>query len=391
MRKVVLSLLSLSAAFCTSIGCASTKHALSGTKNEPSLVTPTHLVDSSKIQFEDDLDFSQLSIAIERQIKAYADGRVPLNGSIQFGSDIFPKSILKDTLIEFRALAEGAANCIRNTSRKDCIASFRTSVRDQYLVYSPNQSESFFTAYYSPEYEGSLTPSPKYALPLYKKPDSAGLTSLTRSQIIFDERLKGKNLEIAYLDASLFDLYMLQVQGGGRVDLIDERQQKQVKYISYAGNNGKKLKFLAKILMEMGLITEADHSFEAQSAVLVAHPELLRTIFDQTPSYVYFTLSTDEPAGVDGIPLTENRSLAIDLKHYPVSGVLNFIEAAEKITSPQGPALAPFSRFFLAQDTGSAITGIARSDLYFGYGKKALDLAKNLNTAGQQYFLVKKL
>src|SRR5690606_5943475 len=115
-------------------------------------------------------------------------------------------------------------------------------------------------------------------------------------------------------------------------------------------------------------------------------------VFNVCPSCVYFKESSEEPVGVNNIPLTEGRSVAIDSRIYKTMGLINFVNTVKASHFDENGKLVkvPFSRFFIAQDTGGAIRGNARCDLYFGYGPQAELTAYNMNEMGEQYFLIKK-
>ncbi len=345
-------------------------------------ITPTIEVDSHSLNFADDLDFKNLNLAIQRQIDAYDSG-IALKGSARFGGHTFNLSILKDSLVLFQELARSTAECLQKKSdRAPCLIKFNESIRSRFRVFRPKPSETKFTAYYSPDFNGSLTPRDRYQLPLYSTPADPTLAESTREEITFDHVLKGRGLECAYIDADLFELYSLQVEGGGRIHLFDENGKETLKYISYQSKNSKSLRFFSKLMLDQGYLTLADQSYATQHRVFLAHPEIQRSLYSQSPSYVYFKLSDQEPLGINNIPLTENRSLAFDPAHYPASGILNFIRV-----TVNGKEI---TRFMLGQDVGGAIKGPARADLYFGFGVEAREAAESLGALGNQYFLIKR-
>jgi membrane-bound lytic murein transglycosylase A len=154
--------------------------------------------------------------------------------------------------------------------------------------------------------------------------------------------------------------------------------------------NNQKFRMIYKYMIERGMITAENSSIEEQRQFLANHPELQKEIFDYCPSYIYFKVTESEPLGIKNIPLTENRSLAMDLKFYPNPGILNFIKAKRPVREDDMVIQKEFSRFFIHQDTGGAIKGPTRSDLYFGFGPEAELSANRLYTYGEQYFLIAK-
>jgi membrane-bound lytic murein transglycosylase A len=139
------------------------------------------------------------------------------------------------------------------------------------------------------------------------------------------------------------------------------------------------------------MLKPGEFSVYHQRKYLVDNPGVLEEVLSICPSYIFFKVTTDEPLGVKNIPLTENRSLATDYRIYKEYGILNFVQAVKPVRNASGDLEhKAFSRFFINQDTGGAIKGNARSDLYFGYGPEAATVANNLKKLGKQYFLIKK-
>ena len=344
-------------------------------------VTKTVEVKASSVSFQDDLDFKLLDTAIQRQIDAYDSG-VDLSGKVQFGSSIFPKTILRDSLVLFQEVARETRECFAEKQRGKCFEQFNREIADRFRVFRPTQDQSRFTAYYSPDFDGSLSPSDQYKLPLFSAPTDPTLLGSSSEQIIYEGVLNGKGLECAYIDADLFQLYSLQIEGGGRIHLHDTTGNIITKHISFDGKNALPLRFFSKLMVQHGYLTAGQVSYDQQHQYFVAHPEVQRTLFSENPSYVYFKLTDEEPLGINSIPLTENRSLAFDPKYFPVSGVLSLIQV-----NVGGKII---TRFMLGQDVGGAIKGPARADLYFGYGEEARVAAESLASFGSQYFLIKK-
>jgi membrane-bound lytic murein transglycosylase A len=184
----------------------------------------------------------------------------------------------------------------------------------------------------------------------------------------------------------------MHIEGGGRVSVQNEKGVLESHYLSYAGSNGKSLKFVSNIMVEMGLLPPGKNSTTAQRNYLAQHPEKAREIFKQSPSYIYFQVTDHPPLGVDNTPLTDNRSIATDRRLYPQKGLISYIMAKRPIQLNDGTIKnIPFSRFFLDQDTGGAIKGKARADLYFGFGPEAEVSANNLTQFGNIYFLIEKM
>lgn len=141
-------------------------------------------------------------------------------------------------------------------------------------------------------------------------------------------------------------------------------------------------------MLRAGMLKPGEASVFNQRLYLEQNPDRQREVFASCPSYIFFQFTQDEPLGVNNISLTENRSLATDYRIYKDYGFLNFIQAQKPIRQNDRIVMRDFSRFFLNQDTGGAIKGQARSDLYFGYGEYASMVANSLKVLGDQYFLM---
>jgi membrane-bound lytic murein transglycosylase A len=345
-------------------------------------VTQTIEADPKSIEFVDDLNFKLLDTAVQRQINAY-DSTLSLSGRVKFGTRIYPKSVLRDSLVLFQELARQNQECMRGDSGKAvCQQRFNEAIQARFRVFRPKSETSRYTAYYSPDFNGSLVPRGKYQLPLYSAPSDPALKESTREAITYSHALEGKGLECAYIDADLFELYSLQIEGGGRIRLFDEEGKETVKYISYHDKNALPLRFFSKLMLEHGWLTAQDLSYSTQHKYFLDHPEVQRKLYSESPSYVYFKLTDEEPLGISSIPLTENRSTAYDPAFFPAPGVLNFIRV-----TVNGKEI---TRFMLGQDVGGAIKGPARADLYFGFGEEARIAAESLGAEGKQYFLIKR-
>src|SRR5690606_6690224 len=163
-------------------------------------------------------------------------------------------------------------------------------------------------------------------------------------------------------------------------------------YLSYDGKNSRSFQMIYKYMLEKGYLEPGNAGIPGQRKFLEENPDKEEEIFGSCPSYVYFKESKEEPVGLNNIPLTEGRSLAIDSRIYKTMGLINFVRTVKASHTEDNGTVkkVPFSRFFIAQDTGGAIRGNARCDLYFGYGPQAELTAYSMNEKGEQYFLVLK-
>ncbi len=362
-------------------------------------VTPTSRVYQS-IEFTDDLDFQNLSLAIDRQLTSYeVQG---MGGTIKFGSVNYPKSVLKESLLLLKEITENGKECLVEQTREYCHTQINTKLNASFLIYKPipkktemgfrtGRNSTHFTSYYSPDLTGSRVKTEKYKHAIYKKPADESQQNYTRVQIDYQGILEGKGLELFYVEDSFFDLYLLHVQGGGRIKIFNEDGTHSFSYLSYDGKNSQPFNMIYKYMVAKGYL-RGDASVPAQRRFLEENPDKLEEIFASCPSYVYFKETVEEPVGLDNIPLTEMRSLALDSKIYKTTGLINFVKAVKPTHIDENGKVvkAPFSRFFIAQDTGGSIRGNARCDLYSGYGPMAELAAYNTNDMGEQYFLIKK-
>lgn len=337
--------------------------------------------------FDDDLNFSGMLLSIERQQAAF--DRLGLKGSIILGGKTFPLSVLQTSLTRFKELVTDTIDCIKNADRVACIDRFNDLLQDKFNFYGPVGDQTapagkkvHYTGYYSPVFKASLTKTDKYPYAIYKKPDDDTLRRKTREQIIFEGALDGLGLEIFYI-ADLFDMYILHLEGGGAVDING-----QIRYLSYQAHNNNKFTFISKYMKAMNYIE--DTSTLAQKSYLESHPEKWREIYSNCPGYIYFTESFTPPLGLEDIPLTDNRSIAQDRKHYNRKGLITFIKAERPVKVDGQVVMKPMTRFYIDQDTGSAIKGEARADIYFGFGDEAALAGQYLNTYGEMVYLIAK-
>ncbi len=243
-----------------------------------------------------------------------------------------------------------------------------------YRVVMDGDPEGVFTGYFEPEYAGSLSPSPRYRAPLYAPPKGAK-TGPSRAEIEAGA-LAGQGLEWLWL-ADPIDAFFLHVQGSGRVRLDDGR----VLRVGYAGNNGRDYVAIGRVLIERGAIPREEISMQSIRAWLAAHPTEASAIMNANPRYIYFRAVEGEgPIGAQGVALEPGRSLAVDPEFLPYGAPL-WLESSD----PDG---RPLRRLVIAQDTGVAIRGAVRGDLFWGAGAEAAAMAGRMNARGGHAILL---
>lgn len=355
--------------------------------------TPTRLLEPTQYpNFSDDLNFDEMNLALDRQIKRFKQR--DLSDSIQFGSKQFSQQKMLDTLIAFKADVKVMQSCLNSKVKSECNKWLDQRIKQNYHIFVPDMgdinygSEEFahFTAYYTPTLKASMRKTKQKPYAIYSMPREGYLRSKTREEIDFKGALRGFGYEMFYTK-DMFELYLMQIEGGGKVIVDNDDGSTKSYYLSYAGTNRKSWRFISKYMYDRGMIS--DRSVASQRKYLKENPRMWRRIYSYCPSYVYFKVTEDPPLGSDMVSLTDNRSIATDYRKYSLKGTLSFIKG--KRPKPVGESgFKSFSRFMIDQDTGGAIKGNARADLYFGEGAYAEKAANSVNNRGQMFFLVLK-
>jgi membrane-bound lytic murein transglycosylase A len=183
------------------------------------------------------------------------------------------------------------------------------------------------------------------------------------------------------------DLFFLHIQGSGKISLEDNGTLD----VHYHTTNGHPYRSIGKTLIESGKIPREEMSMQAIREYVKKHPEEARDIFGSNPSYVFFKIEAEGPLGCLGEALTSGRSLAVDRSIFPMAS-LSFIQTTVPVISGDGKIQEwkACTRFVLNQDTGGAIKGAGRADLFFGSGPYAETAAGHLKHEGDLFFLVMK-
>jgi membrane-bound lytic murein transglycosylase A len=271
------------------------------------------------------------------------------------------------------------------------------------------ESAGFLTGYYEPVVEGSRLPTGVYKYPLYRRPPdlitgaahrpgrkAGGRTAAWRKgadgkRVPYYDRaaieagaLDGKELEICWLKSPV-DAFFIQIQGSARIRLEDG----SVLRVNYDAHNGLPYTPVGRVLIERNLVPREEMSMDRIRQWMDDNPEEAKEVRQQNKSFVFFRVKNlsgkDEAIGGQGIPLTPLRSIAVDAKLHAY-GTPFWIEAELPLEDSGGTQ--PWHHLMIAQDTGSAIVGPARADIYFGAGDAAGRVAGRIRHPGQFVMLI---
>ena len=351
--------------------------------------------------FTDDNDFYQLDQGISMSL-AYLR-KLPPDRPVAFGADSYSVAHLIRSLMAFDDI-------IRKRPAPDV---FNRAIRDHFRVYRstgrPVEQDVLFTGYFEPLLHGSRAPGPGFPVPVHARP--ADLVDIDLGA--FADDLKGRTITGKYTGRTVvpyptrggirrqagfnriappvvwlkdeIDLFILQIQGSGRVELEDGQQFN----VLYDGSNGRPYRSVGRLLIDQGRIPADKMSMQAIRIYLKKHPREAWAIMDQNPRYIFFKKAKNGPLGALGQLLTPLRSLAVDRSLLP-SAALAFIVVPMPQVSQSGniEKWKAYHGFALAQDAGSAIKGPGRIDLFMGAGPRAATAAGHLKHSGALYFLV---
>ena len=271
-------------------------------------------------------------------------------------------------------------------------------------------TDGFLTGYYEPIIDGSSVPNAEFTAPLYRRPPNLVVSGSRKLGDVFpskgakvgrrvgrrkivpyyargeieDGALNGWHPEICWLRSELDVLYV-QIQGSARIRLQDGT----ILRVNYDSHNGWPYTPIGKVLIDRGIMSKDEVSMQHIREWMETNPQAAKDVLQQNKSYTFFRLTDlsneDEPIGAEGVPLVPGRSIAID-RSLHVYGTPFFIEADLPLAG--GKATTKFRRLMVAQDTGSAIVGPARADIYFGAGGDAARMAGRIKNPGRFVMLL---
>lgn len=300
-----------------------------------------------------------------------------------------------------------AAEPLGEATADDARAFFETWFRP-YAARGPDGAEGLFTGYFEMEINGARAPDERFHTPLYRLPKDQVTVNLGA----FDPALKGRRivgrlegrklvpyptrkdiqngalnghaLEMLWLESPV-DLYMLQIQGSGRIRLPDG----SVLRVGFAGHNGHSYASIGRELIRRGELKKGAVTWPAIHDWVARNPDKAPDLFAANPRYIFFRIIDGLPAdagppGSQGVPLTAGRSLAVDTRHVPL-GLPVWLDSVW----PNQPD-RPLRRLMVAQDTGGAIKGEVRGDFFWGTGAAALAEAGKMKSRGRYFLLLPK-
>lgn len=341
----------------------------------------------------------QLLSAVTRHLK-YLHTLSPDN-SISMGKESYPLSWLTESMELFLRLVKETVSAEELSQQ----------VTEHFDIYQAGGRDGFsgqqmlITGYYEPVLNGSLERDENYRWPLYSVPDNL-VTRVTNSKPqVYRKTANGKMVpywsreeieehnylkgyELVFLKDP-FDAFTIHIQGSGKILLPDG----STRSIRYAGSNGRHYSSIGKLMVDKGLMVREEVTMEKLGQYIHEHPEEMKNVLYHNKKYIFFQWAENNsaPKGSAGVELTPERSIAIDTNTLPASAI-GFLITQKPEFSDKGELTGwqNFSRFVLPQDSGAAIKGAGRVDLFLGNSLQAKKAAGMMQQQGKLYFLVKK-
>jgi membrane-bound lytic murein transglycosylase A len=276
---------------------------------------------------------------------------------------------------DFRDVCD-IASVVKGMSNKQIRNFFENWFKPFLVTNKLGDSKGLFTGYYEADLRGSKVKTDKYKYPVYAKPKDLGQNPYFTRAEIEGGALKDKGLELAFVDDKV-DLFFMHIQGSGRIKLEDG----SVLRLGFAGRNNHSFVAIANYMAENGYLEREKLSSQSVKIWLKANEDKADEVMNVNSAYTFFKISNSEyVVGGQGAPLLAEYSLAIDSDLIPY-GMPLFIDT---IIGSKGGNKERFANLMIAQDTGSAIKGAVRGDIFFGYGKSSEEKAGS--TAGKGFY-----
>ena len=276
---------------------------------------------------------------------------------------------------------------------------------EPYRISNNFNPKGLFTGYYLPNLKCSLQQDEQYKVPVYATPDDLVKADLG----LFDKKLKGRTLVGKVKDKKLYpypdkavidkginakalawcddkiDVAFAHIQGSAAVQLPDDKQF----LINYEASNGRPYTAIGRVLINNKELTRQNSSMQDIRAWMLQHPDKADSVLNKNASYVFFrVLENVDPLGSQQVPLVPQGSLAVDKRYIPL-GVPIWLDTVIPDSLPQ--TFIPFRHLLIAQDTGGAIKGIVRGDVYWGGGDQAAFIAGHMKSQGSYWILLPRV
>ncbi len=351
--------------------------------------------------WQDDLDFRSLKHAVTQSLQYYQG--LP-------AQHIFNYAGITYSAREMEASTQLFLKIIDNYDGDQRLS----KIQKHFLFFESRNSDgaTFFTGYYEPLLQGSLEATKEFSVPLYGVPDDLITANLglftkeffeefkgkkiigrleenrlvpydSREDIVYRSSLQNRVAPLVYVENDI-ELFFLQIQGSGMVQLPDN----SFKRVNYGAQNGHPYRAIGALLKDE--IPPEEMSLQALKKYLYAHPEKVREVLTYNPSYTFFREVEEGPLGNIEVPLTPGRSIAMDRNLIPRGGLAFIATSYPPMNDAEQRKPRPLKRFAVVQDTGGAIRGHGRADIFWGNGEEAELVAGHMKEQGRIFLLVAK-
>lgn len=300
-----------------------------------------------------------------------------------------------------------AANQVNQSDEAQVRAFFERYFQPYQFQQHQQPAKGLFTGYYLPALHGDWHKSTRYQYPLYGLPQDLVQIKLADFDPAYGKKtLVGKQIgrrivpypKRAQIEQgglpkaqqpllwveNLVERFFLEIQGSGYIDMANGERV----MVGYAGQNGQPYTPVGRFLISQGLLDKNHISMQAIKSYLETHPQQTQQILNQNESYVFFRLlPKGEAYGSQGVGLTAGYSMAVDVSHMPL-GLPVWLSTS--YPSPKGQGNVALNRLMIAQDTGGAIKGKVRGDVFWGGGDNAGRIAGHMKNSGSYWLLLPK-
>lgn len=280
---------------------------------------------------------------------------------------------------DFRDVCD-IAQVVKTMSNKQTQNFFENWFKPFLVETRAGSSKGLFTGYYEASLKGSKVKTERFQYPIYSRPKD--LTSdpyLTRAEIE-GGALEDKGLELLYVDDKV-ELFFMHTQGSGRIEMPNGNEIR----VTYAARNNQKFIGVGNYMADLGYIKRSDVNAATVKEWLKNNPEKADEVMNANPAFIFFRISDGEyVVGAQGVPLTPERSLAVDSEIMPYG----FPLWLETYLKRKDGKKEPYNHLFVSQDTGSAIKGTVRGDIFFGNGQEGEEKAYYMASPGEYYILL---